>query len=429
MEPFESLPERLQAGQQASSPFITGWSELERHFATPKVRAYDRMLHDFGVDPHALWDLRQQPRLLFAEQPGCWFSPRDLIRYRLLRTLVPILGLDPNTSGIFSLADDACTATGDKKILLWFKLHADLGPVSLLGSSFLRRHRRRTYRSLRLTDQAHERVHRVLTISLQLLEAAALSPRSFSREATAILGQGVPPGLRALLPPAVDARSLAALGAELQTHDLVPASELVRSALHLLRPDLSWASYWDAVNRHFLSCEIRALAPWLNRFVLAIHNPLQLVRQWLHCCPDRRSEPLPLVGVITEREEYRMVFCDPKTAELYFEQGRQRQAISWAQIRELAQQGQTGGPSGTLEYLCFAACGFYLLVDTSDGVHPFHSRACAIHQHYTGLKFPWITFPLRWPHRQTAERDSLLDVFSADFPTVSRTTIWGFLNS
>ena len=65
---------------------ITSGAELKAHLAArDQARGYRQLLADLGIDSQALGLEDRPPALLFAEQPGCWYTPRDLVRARLLR--------------------------------------------------------------------------------------------------------------------------------------------------------------------------------------------------------------------------------------------------------------------------------------------------------------------------------------------------------
>lgn len=409
-------------------------NELEDHVArSHRASIYHRLLADFGVDPGRLRDLNQGPRLIYAEQPGSWFTPHDRVRGLLLERLLETCdAFDRLSSGYHYLENDGFTATGDKQMILWFDLHPELGPVRFLGSRTIRRHRRRTYASLSITGAAFERCQAIFDLSEALLEAARHSPWAFTDRVKELLENGLLPGLRPLLPETGERRHLLALGQRLNAlYDLPAALGQLRRAGRRLVPGISWSAFWTEVNRHYHETTVRALDPLLNRFLLAIDDPLRMARNLSRCCGLEPHRPVPIVGLVTARETYRMVHFDPVSRDFFYEVGNERRySVSWDQIRQQAKEGRTGGPSGTLEYLLFAASGIYLIIDSADSFQPFHRHACRIHQHYTDLKFPWLTFESLWPDLPGGGRrgGTLLDVYHRDFEVESQLVIDRFLD-
>ena len=392
-----------------------------------KPQAYERMLCDFGLDPERLIPSGTRPRLVYAEQPGCWFTPQDRMRCELLRDLVQRSRLfDRRASGFYYLSNDGFTSTGDKQVLLWFELHPAVQPVRFVGSRFIRRHRRKTYSSLQIAGPTHERIQNVFDLCEGLLTSAAISPIAFVRWCQEKNEEGVWPGVRCLLPRG-SRRELAALGDRLRSHyRLLDAHRHLVQTARLLRPGMSWTDYWNQVNRQFFNSEVRALDPILNRLVLAVRDPVQLSRTLIRTTGHPGDEPIPVIGVIAAKNTYRMVHFDPLQTCFFYETGNdQRVLIEWDEIVEMARVGLTGGPSGTLEYLLFAACGFYLIVDSTDSVQPFHRRACRIHREYTGLKFPWISLRPQWPAVNGAGRaqETFMDLYRKDFKLALEQTL------
>lgn len=386
------------------------------------------MMRDFGIDLGQLEDLWQQPRLVFAEQPGSWFCARDQVRWSLLESLRYLRPFDPAASGVYTLANDAFTSTGDKRIFLWLDLHAELGPVRFIGSSFIRGHCRRTYASLVLEGSVLDRMTAIFSICERLLTAAISSPEGFAATVKEIFTEKVRPGIRDLLPARYDHKYLRDLGLRLAAnYDLVSPRNLMSFCLQDLEAGVSWGDYWHGVNRRFLNTNLHALGPLLNRFVLAINDPRRAVERLISYADPQNREALPLLGIITECEQYRMVCYDAAEGRFFYSPRRgEKRSISWSEIRDLASAGRTGGPSGTLEYLFFAACGFYLIVDCADTIQPFHRRACNIHDHYTGLKFPWLSFRMLQPDGREMAANSLLECYRHGFASIRRATLQGF---
>lgn len=385
MQTLESAPPR-DAGIH-----LTSFRDLERHCRNEAKHAgYERLLVDLGIDVSRFAVLATPPRLILAEQPGCWFYADDVIRHRLLRVLTGTLGFHA-TSGVLSLASDAFTCRGVKRLFLSFQLHRELEPVALVGAAFQRRHRNRTYHSLEISGSTHERMATILDVSLAMLGSAAESPRAFAEATTAIFQAGLRPGLRPLLPASSERRGLLELGRRLAEHDLAAARRPLAAARRELADGVSWARYWDRVNGTFLGARVGDLGPLLNRFLLAVDDPVRLSRQLARLSRHPAGQPLAVAAVFAEDEKYRMVFFDPARGRFFYRPaGRARREISWTRLRALAEDGRTGGPAGTLEYLLMAAAGIYLVADPDDGSSRFERRAREIHRRYTGLPFPYV---------------------------------------
>lgn len=372
---------------------LTTFRQLERHCHNEsKHVGYERMLVDFGVDVEAFSTLVKGPRLVLAEQPGCWFYGYDLMRVRLLKALRET-GIFHDSSGVLSLANDAFTCRGVKKYLVQLHFIPDLKPIPLIGTAHFRRHRNRVYSAFPISGSAYERIATILDISLSMLSSARISSATFAREVTAIFAAGVRPGARHMLPTRVDKKSLLEFGAHLRDYDLAAARQPLARARQELDDGISWMHYWDRVNSFFMDTRVGTLGPLFNRFLLAIENPVQMSRILIRLTGHPAGEPIAVAGVVVGNEKYRMIFFDPDSEKFFYFPTKHRQTITWARIREMAERDRTGGPAATLEYLMLAASGIYLIADCDDGYSRFECQAREIHQHYTGTCFPYIALP------------------------------------
>lgn len=402
---------------------LTTFRELDRHVHDERKHAgYARLLADFGVDAERFSCLVRHPRLILAEQPGCWFGGDDLMRYHLLARLADVMGAGAGPE-VLSLASDAFTCRGVKRDFLLFKLHRRLGSVHLVGASYIRRHRNQVYDALTISGSACERLAALLDLSLAMLGSAAVSPAAFADEVGAIFRAGIRPGVRPLLPARGDRRGLRTFAARLRRYDLEAARRPLAAAREALHDGVSWAGYWDRVNAAFLGSEISPLGPLFNRFLLAVDDPVKMARQQLRlCCPDS-SEPIAVAAVVAAGAKYRMVFFDPADERFFYcPQPGRRRPISWERLRELARGGRTGGPAGTLEYLLMAASGIYLVADPVDGHSRFERDARRIHELYTGLPFPYVALPASLCGREP----DYLEMFAPGFAERCRTALERF---
>lgn len=418
----------MQTLERASPPrnseiHLTTFRELERHCADEAKQAgYRRLLADFGIDAGSFAALATHPRLVLAEQPGSWFCADDLMRFRLLSTLIETFDFH-ESSGVLSLAEDAFTCRGLKRIVLLFRFHRRFAPVHLVGAAFSRRHRNRVYAALPIAGTTRERLATIFDLSLAMLESARAGPEVFAEEVLGIFRGGVRSGLRPLLPPGTDRRSLRVLGRELHGHDLEAAMAPLREARRELGNAVPWVAYWDRVNETFMGTRIGKLGPLFNRLLLTVDDPIRMSRSLLRHSRHRESEPVAVAAIIAHHEKYRMVFFDSGTNRFFYvPRAGVRRAITWSRIRELAREGRTGGPSGTLEYLLMAASGIYLVVDPRDGRNRFERQARRIHEHYTGLPFPYVALA---DHGREKTND-YLQMFAAGFEGESRDAIEKF---
>ena len=372
---------------------LTTFRELERHcHDEAKHGGYQHMLRELGIDTVSFAELVEQPRLLIAEQPGNWFYSDDLIRFRLFDVLKQTRDFH-QSSGVLSLAIDGFSSRGLKKYLHLLHFHEKAEPVPLVGASFLRRYRNRVYSALPLSGSAYERMVTILDSCITMLTSAQISPNAFAEEVLAIFRGGLRSGIRPLFPRRADRRGLRELGTHLAEYDLEGAKSPLLAARQELRRETSWADYWDRVNASFLGTRIGRLGPLLNRFLVTVEDPVGMSHNLIRRCEFPVSEPVAVAAIITDDDKFRVVFFDPtENSFFYCPRVGTRCVIAWRQVRRLAEQGRTGGPSGTLEYLLMAASGIYLLTDPSDGYNRFERLARRIHEHYTGLPFPVVSF-------------------------------------
>ena len=399
---------------------ITTLSELGKHLRNnSKHAAYTRLLADLAVDPSCLGDYLENQKLLYAEQPGCWFSPRDLIRYRLLDALVGSTRFDEEVSGIWALGNDGMTHNGLKRYFIEFDLHEQTRPVRLVGSTFLRRNRHLAYSSLEMKKKDRERIRLIFDTCLHILQAVAESPGSFVARARAMRNESSHRIVSALLPGDFGRASLVGFAEQLASYDLEAACRHLRSLGHEQVGGPSWTAYWNQLNEAFFGTKIRSLDDPFNRMILAVRDPVQMSRQLMTWLQHPACEPITVASILTEVGKYRVVFFDPVHEGFFIRSGSDRSPISWHEIRCLASQGRTGGPTGVLEYLLLAACGFYLLIDANDGSCAFQKKAYEIHQARTGLKYPWFAFDVGGPFR----RDHYLELYREDFEGRCRASI------
>lgn len=374
--------------------YITSGAELRAHLhATGRAEAYGRLMTALGVDPGIVPEDDTRPGLLFAEQPGCWFTARDLIRARILDMLVTRGWFDWRRSGVYALADDRFTSDGDKAVFLAFELCSSLGPVRVLGSTYIRRNRKRTYAALELDEAAVERLRAIFETSREILLASMQGDEPFTARVRALRADGMPPGLEALLPPDGAPDRLSALCGSITVFQAAQAAALLEHGLARLRPGVRWESFWNELNGRFLGTTVQRFGPLLNRLLLAVKDPIRMGRGLIDALELDPMEPIKVAGAALDGETYRMVWFDPSTEGFYMEHGEGRAPVAWDEVRGVAMAGGAASASGTLEYLLLAATGHYMVVDPGDGFQYFHARACALHEAYTGRKFPWITFP------------------------------------
>ena len=408
---------------------LSSLRQLRCHIsARGKRQAYRRLLRRYGVDLATFEGLVEHPRLVYAEQPGCWFYAEDVLRARLLQRLMDT-GEFASSSGVLSLCLDAFSDRGVKRLFSTFRLSADVSTVHLLGASYRRRHRHRTYSALALEPGPMKRLATVFTSAADMLEAARLSPETFANEMVLRFQEGFEPGLRPLMPPAGDRASLRLFARRLRNHHLDDALGHLATVCCELRPGLGWAELWNSINERLFGLPIDALGPLYNRFLLSVNDPVRMGRALSEdlrtiCEIDDRRD-VSVAATVTSAKKYRMVFFEKETERFYFCDGDQaRHALDWQALRRQAFLGRAGGPSGVIAYLMMAAAGIYLVSDPVDGSSPFESAARRIHRHHTGLRFP----SLAPAPRLGSGRGGFLKIFSDDFEQCCTRTLDRFVS-
>ena len=375
-------------------------AELEAHLKAPgKAEAYRDFLRSYGVNPDAEGVRPPAGNALFmAEQPGSWLTARDYVRARLLELLVSDLGFDRRVSGARTLSHDRFTADGEKGVFLEFCLHPELGPVRLVGSSFIKKFKHRSYASLKLRGNAVTRFATTLDYAVLMLKTARQSPTRFAKVLMTVFNSSPLPGARDILPATNDPAELRRISRDLATADLLRAKRSLVSIRRLLRQGVSWPSYWDAANGLVLSLRSRCLSPLLGRMLLAVEDPLQMSRTLLEEGGAQDDGLVSVAGLVSADGVFRTVLFDPES-ESFFTQmrGGERRTIEWSELRESAAKGQGARPSGVLEYLMLAAFGYYMLVDSGDSFLRFHERVCDIHRSRIGVGYPWLTCAAEGP--------------------------------
>jgi hypothetical protein len=414
----------------ASDRVIHSYTELTSHVGSPGLRAAQhRMLREFGVDPEAdgVAALGERPAILFAEQPGSWLTPRDLLRARLLERLIDRGRFDPVRSGVRALAHDRFSSDGEKSVFLNFTLHPGLGPARLLGSKTLRRFRHRTYASLHVQAKSYQRMRATWDYSLQMLAAADTSAEQFVEVVANLLDGSPEVGAREILPASNGRAELLAIGRDLRQCRLEPAFKALWPTRARLTKDVLWDVYWNSVNSEFLDLPIGSLSPLLGRLLGAVTDPVRMARRLHRALGAAPEEPVSVAGFVPGGEIFRMVLFDPARERFFLEEndGRLR-PVEWDEVRAAAAEGHGGRPSGVLEFLFLAAAGYYLVVDPCDRVQLFQEKACAIHEESTGAKFPWVTLQPRGPFAPDANR--FTDMFRPGFVELTVDTLASFLD-
>ena len=404
---------RSHVDADGADAYITTGEELRGHLGAPgQAAAYQRFMEALGVDPGIVPDDDTRPGLLFAEQPGCWFTARDLIRARILDLLVTRGWFDWWRSGVYALADDRFTSEGDKAVFLAFELCSSLGPVRVVGSTYIRRNRRRTYASLELDEGAVDRLRSIFETSHEILLASMQGEEAFIARVRELRSEGMPPGLEALLPPDGSDDRLSELCGQITVFQAAQAAALLEDGLERLETGVQWEDFWNELNGRFLGTTVQRFGPLLNRLLLAIRDPIRMSETMIDALDLPPDEPIKVAGAAFSDDTYRMISYDPAIEGFYYERGDERVPVAWDTVRGVAMAGGAASPSGTLEYLLLAATGHYLLVDPGDGFQYFHARACALHEAYTDRKFPWITFPAE---TEEGESNAFLEAFNPQF--------------
>lgn len=402
----------------AVSPRLRGHAAVARHLdapgRAPRLRA---LLDAFGVDADAVAALGspEHPRLLFAEQAGCWLAVAEQARVAFIRQLAAALG-HPDGWCVRSLGADGLTGGGSKGVFLSLWLHPGFGQVRLMPPAVLERHHRRAYRALPIEPALRARLEQTFAGLDAIGEALVGEPRVFAAAMRAALLDGARPGLRALLPRDHGADALRALGEALSSCDGAAVRGLAQGARGHVERAATWTAAWDPISADFLRAPVAPLDPLFDAFVLCIADPGRAARAIAEATGAALDEGVPLVGVIAPDGVYRIVRWSPGGA--WWQQGATRHPIAWSTVRALAERGETGGPVGLLEYLLLAATGHYLIVDDDDPAQGFDLVADAVYRRYVGVGFPAVAFCMSRGARDAhAAGEWLLDAYAADAPS------------
>lgn len=376
----------------AAGARLRGWRAVESHWrAAGRRPRYRRLLARFGVDPDACEALgtADHPRLMYAEQAGCWLMLRDRARVAFTRRLAARLGA-PDRWRVCALGADAMS-DGAKSVLVEVWLHPGFGRLRLLPSMVMRRHRRTSYRALPLDGRPRQRLRDAFAGMGRLGAAIARGPGAFAATMAEGLRAGAAPGLRSLLPRENRPAALRRLGQALSDIDARALVELADHGARQAAEAPGWAELWAAINGRFLGAPVRALDPLFDRFVGCIVDPDRAGRALAGLQPDP-TRGVPLVGIIDPGDRYRIVYWTPDG--LFWRSKGERRPIEWSAVQALAAEGRSGGPAGVLEYLMLAATGRYLVVDTCDPVARFQRVAADVHRRWLDLDFPCVAFDM-----------------------------------
>ncbi len=390
---------RWQMGRDASRGrpmHLTSWSEVEAHIHhRGKWDGYQRMLVEFGLDPDQLLPpaaRRETPRLLYAEQPGCWLYPQDLERSYLLDELLTT-GLFTDDSGRMALKNDSYRHWGAKHIFVLFAPHRALGETTLLPARFHRRHRNTSYGGLGIHGPVLEHIRQTFELLEDLLAAAAHDPLDFVKRVRDALARDLPAMSRRLLPGNASNAELATLGGRLARLDLEAARRPLAAGRAACATETSWCDLWQRVNGTFFGRPVGDISPLLNRYLLAITDPSRMAEKLFSLPGQAQDDFLALAGLVDDDSQFWIVGWERGSGSLVRTLGERREAITWQELRELAAEGRTGGPTAVVEYLAIAANGIYLVGDPFDGESAFERRVSQLCLDATGCSFPRISMP------------------------------------
>lgn len=418
---------------RAGQDFINCWSVLDQHRRNRrKLLGYQRMLNELGIEATDLTPcgadlaaLHERPRLIHAEQPGNWSYPDDVLRARLLQALRQKSGFDER-SGLLTLSNDAFGHRDSKRYLIEMPLGLGQSPVNLVGSPFVRRHRRRSYAAIKITGGLYDRLEAILKISERFLEGVVESPQGFAREARVMLEEGIPSGLRSLFPVRCDRRGLIDVARRYADFDLGRAKAPISAARRRLKDGIPWTTFWNSFNEDVLGERVGCLESVINPFLLAIQDPFRTASALIRMEASPAEAPVALAGVVTAEDDYRLVCCDPVKRHLFLKgTARPDQSITWDEVREFVAAQRAGGPTAILKYLLMAARGIYVVADPYDGLTSFERRIAQIHLRYTGIRYPWVSLPRSW---EACSPSDYLEHYQATFERYVNTEIVDFLH-
>lgn len=380
---------------------------LEAVTRSPGLDAgYRRWMSDFGIS-EALLEHRR-PRLFFAEHPGSWLYPDDLIRISLGRQLGRRLELPFE---VLQMERDAFRDRGIKRTFLLWRLRRDLPHVSWIGPRDRRRWRQTTYGSPVLEHRPAARVERQLRAATGVLDAAS------DGEALWTLVQArCTPDERALLGPVCGRRQTEQWARQLSSLELESARGPLGLGLELLGEPRRWADFWRRVNGAYAGVDIGLLDPWLDRFILAIDDPEKMSSRLAELIAEERGgqagpESVNVAGFV-DGDRYVQVLYRPRRRRFARLAAGMEQPLDWHELRDRALAGKSTGPTGTIFYMMLAATGGLMLADTFDGRTAFERRADRLHRRYVGRPFPWVAPPR---HYHPKSIGSYLDRFEPDF--------------
>ena len=367
---------------------------------------YRRWFTDFGISERLFEHHR--PRLFYAEHPGSWFFPDDLIRLRFGRRLCQRLELPFE---VLQMERDAFRDRGIKRLFLQWRLRRDQPFVLLPGPRECRRWRRMVYGAPRLEGRSAARVQRQFQAALDVLDAAGHADALWR-----LVSARQTPDVRALLGPVDSRRETQAWARQLESFDLDAAHPPLRLGLERLAEPIRWAEFWRQVNGAYAGVDIGLLDPWLDRFVLAIDDPEKMARRLAELIIEEGGELPESINVagFVDGGRYVQVLYEPLRRRFARRAAGTVEDFDWSELRSKALEGQSTGPTGTIFYMMLAATGGFMLADANDGRTAFEQRTARCHRRYLGAPYPWIA-----PSRAYDPRGwgTYLDGFHSDFDT------------
>lgn len=388
---------------------LTSWREVRDHVGdTHRWPRYHQLLDDFGIDTEVADRGRQAtPRFVYAEHPGNWAYPADLVRIRLASALAERFDTDAD---ILQFDNDVFRKNGIKRFFSKWCLHRRLPWVSLVRAKDTRSHQawhRRVYGSVQLQGRSRQSLMDKWAMAVELMGCVARGEHPL-----ALLNAPCPPGAREVIGGPWSRREAQRLADSMAECQLHTAQEPLRVGLAILQQgEPTWSALWQHINSVLLGQPVGRVDPIFESFLLSIRDPEKMAHR-LAALEDNCSPHVTVAGLVEDGEFRRVVYerrrgCFLALRSTGDPEGR---PISWDAVRHHARHGLGGTPGATVEYLMMAASGFFVVCDPYDGQTPFERRVALLHQESIDRRFPWVSIR---HHFQQGHSGSYLDCYHA----------------
>ncbi len=434
---------------------IDSFQGLLDHLRDPnKNGKYNQIADELGLDVDFFEKQRSKPKIVMAEQAGPWLYSSYRFRNQLVNKVVDRLnkeniGIDNDKSGALTLFNDPIVTSGEKAVFNGFSFIEVLNQIPFLTSGFIKKNLHKLpYGDIVVSSaSSNEKINKdilkhsidsVYDFVIMFLEIANKDKNKLTDETIAKIYNLIHDkdlkhaiSKKSFISGDLSKNKIREIIKSLTDVDIDEAIKFIKEAKNHLtnhndKNDLTWGDYWTKVNSIFIENKINKVDKLFNEFILAIKDIKKLVfglsslmKQDLKKYPN-----VSLFSITTLKGKMQTVKYDTINNELFYITKKQKQVISFDEIKKLAKEGSTGGPTVVLEYIMMCLSSIYIFPESDECLtQDWEKNLVKFHQERIGLPFPIVKVETCF------ESKAFIDTYRNSFREDCLKIIEGFVNS